>query len=176
MPRAEKNFEKRRTPVHLLNGTLCAAQRTLCCVLGAPRTLLNHSQTDERCVFLENYQTPTGVRVPPPLVPFLMGPKTSFFPFLHPAPPAPSATPVNKNPDALKQNLKPNPFAPGVGVPPRAFSRAFSSRATMSEMNHEQFQNRMCEKTKSWSEQGVRLSSTTPTTLRKAVRALLMVL
>jgi seryl-tRNA synthetase len=38
--------------VHMLNSTLCATTRTLCCIL-------------------ENYQTPTGVRVPDVLKPFL---------------------------------------------------------------------------------------------------------
>lgn len=44
---ATKNLEKgEKAPfVHLLNGTLCATQRTLCCIM-------------------ENYQTPEGVRVP----------------------------------------------------------------------------------------------------------------
>ncbi|KAF8063832.1 Serine--tRNA ligase [Scenedesmus sp. PABB004] len=46
--------------VHMLNSTLTATQRTLCCVL-------------------ENYQTPTGVRVPPALQPFLPG--IDFIPF-----------------------------------------------------------------------------------------------
>lgn len=43
----------------MLNGTLCATQRTLCCIL-------------------ENYQTETGVRVPTVLQP-LVG--TDFIPY-----------------------------------------------------------------------------------------------
>eukprot|EP00798_Chlamydomonas_sp_ICE-L_P002725 gene2725-12598_t len=46
--------------VHMLNSTLTATERTLCCVL-------------------ENYQTPEGVRVPPVLQPFMMG--IDFIPF-----------------------------------------------------------------------------------------------
>jgi seryl-tRNA synthetase len=46
--------------VHMLNSTLTATERTLCCVL-------------------ENYQTPDGVRVPPVLQPFMMG--IDFIPF-----------------------------------------------------------------------------------------------
>ena len=41
--------DKTKKYVHMLNGTLCATQRTLCCIL-------------------ENYQTPHGLRVPKVLV------------------------------------------------------------------------------------------------------------
>jgi len=44
----------------MLNSTLTATERTLCCVL-------------------ENYQTPDGVRVPKILQPFMMG--IEFIPF-----------------------------------------------------------------------------------------------
>ncbi len=43
----------------MLNGTLCATERTLCCIL-------------------ENYQTETGLRVPEVLVPFV---GVDFIPF-----------------------------------------------------------------------------------------------
>lgn len=46
--------------VHMLNSTLTATERTLCCVL-------------------ENYQTPDGIRVPEVLQPFMMG--IDFLPF-----------------------------------------------------------------------------------------------
>lgn len=46
--------------VHMLNSTLCATQRTLCCIL-------------------ENFQTPAGIRVPEPLV---TGVGTAFIPFV----------------------------------------------------------------------------------------------
>ena len=46
--------------VHMLNGTLCATERTLCCIL-------------------ENYQTDKGVKVPEPLRPFV---GTDFIPYV----------------------------------------------------------------------------------------------
>jgi hypothetical protein len=46
--------------VHMLNSTLSATERTLCCIL-------------------ENYQTPDGVRVPELLQPFMPG--VDFIPF-----------------------------------------------------------------------------------------------
>jgi seryl-tRNA synthetase len=53
--------------VHMLNATLCATERTLCCLL-------------------ENYQTDTGVRVPDVLKPFCGG--IDFFPFVRKMPKA----------------------------------------------------------------------------------------
>lgn len=47
--------------VHMLNGTLVATQRCMCCIL-------------------ENYQTPTGVKVPHALVPFMGGQEFLHFP------------------------------------------------------------------------------------------------
>ena len=44
----------------MLNGTLTATERTLCCIL-------------------ENFQTETGVRVPEPLIPYV---GTDFIPYL----------------------------------------------------------------------------------------------
>jgi seryl-tRNA synthetase len=51
-----KNLEKgQSTPfVHMLNGTLCATERTMCCIV-------------------ENYQTPEGLRIPEALQPFMGG-------------------------------------------------------------------------------------------------------
>mmetsp|Transcript_37805 Transcript_37805/g.97552 ORF Transcript_37805/g.97552 Transcript_37805/m.97552 type:complete len:132 (-) Transcript_37805:3569-3964(-) len=40
--------------VHMLNSTLCATERTMCCLV-------------------ENYQTETGIRIPEALRPFMMG-------------------------------------------------------------------------------------------------------
>lgn len=51
--------------VHMLNGTLCATERTLCCLL-------------------ENYQTPTGIIVPEVLRPWMDG--MDFIPFVKPKP------------------------------------------------------------------------------------------
>ncbi|PFH31446.1 putative seryl-tRNA synthetase, cytoplasmic [Besnoitia besnoiti] len=55
---ADKN---EKSHVHMLNATLVATQRCLCCVL-------------------ENYQTPTGVKVPRVLVPYMGG--AEFLPFV----------------------------------------------------------------------------------------------
>ncbi|KAL4434096.1 hypothetical protein ABPG75_000537 [Micractinium tetrahymenae] len=52
--------ENKKEYVHMLNGTLSATSRTLCCLL-------------------ENYQTPEGVRIPEVLQPFMMG--MDFIPF-----------------------------------------------------------------------------------------------
>lgn len=52
--------ETTKSFVHMLNSTLTATERTLCCVL-------------------ENYQTPDGVRVPDALKPFMAG--VEFIPF-----------------------------------------------------------------------------------------------
>jgi seryl-tRNA synthetase len=52
--------EEKKAFVHMLNSTLTATERTLCCLL-------------------ENYQTPDGVRVPPVLQPYMMG--IDFVPF-----------------------------------------------------------------------------------------------
>jgi len=49
----------------MLNGTLCATQRTLCCIL-------------------ENYQTEEGVKIPPVLVPYMGG--LDFIKYTHPIP------------------------------------------------------------------------------------------
>jgi seryl-tRNA synthetase len=46
--------------VHMLNGTMCATERTMCCIV-------------------ENYQTPEGVRVPKVLQPFMGG--IEFLPY-----------------------------------------------------------------------------------------------
>lgn len=48
----------------MLNGTLCATERTLCCIL-------------------ENYQTEKGVRVPDVLIPHV---GTDFIPYTQPMP------------------------------------------------------------------------------------------
>ena len=49
-----KKNEKEKKYVHMLNSTLCALPRTICCIL-------------------ENYQTPEGVKVPEALKPFMGG-------------------------------------------------------------------------------------------------------
>lgn len=56
---AQRDVEEKQY-VHLLNGTLCATERTMCCIV-------------------ENYQTPEGVNVPEALQPFMGGVK--FLPY-----------------------------------------------------------------------------------------------
>jgi len=60
----KKQNEKEKSYVHLLNGTLCATERTLSCIL-------------------ENYQTEKGVRVPEVLIPHV---GTDFIPYVNPVP------------------------------------------------------------------------------------------
>jgi len=58
-------YDKDAVFTHMLNGTLCATERALCCLV-------------------ENYQTDKGVRVPQVLVPFMLG--QEFLPFVKGAP------------------------------------------------------------------------------------------
>ncbi|GAA99881.1 uncharacterized protein L969DRAFT_104109 [Mixia osmundae IAM 14324] len=51
--------------VHMLNGTLCATERALCCIV-------------------ENYQTPEGVNIPEVLQPYMQG--RTFLPYTRPLP------------------------------------------------------------------------------------------
>jgi seryl-tRNA synthetase len=53
-----KSDEKRPQFVHMLNATLCATERTICCIL-------------------ENYQTDEGINIPEVLIPYMRG-KTSI--------------------------------------------------------------------------------------------------
>ncbi|CAK65803.1 unnamed protein product (macronuclear) [Paramecium tetraurelia] len=61
---AKKADEKEKKYVHMLNATLCATERTLCCIL-------------------ENYQTETGVKVPAVLQPYV---GKDFIPYVKPLP------------------------------------------------------------------------------------------
>lgn len=61
----KKSTDTTKRYVHMLNGTLCATERTLCCIL-------------------ENYQTDTGVRVPTVLKPYMDG--IDFIPFVYDKP------------------------------------------------------------------------------------------
>ena len=60
----DNKTDKNNEFVHMLNGTLCATERALCCIL-------------------ENYQTPEGVRVPKVLVPYV---GTEFIKYTQPMP------------------------------------------------------------------------------------------
>ncbi|KAH3766400.1 seryl-tRNA synthetase [Pelomyxa schiedti] len=69
----KKEGVKKKEYVHMLNSTLCATERTLCCLL-------------------ENCQTPQGIRVPAPLRPFLGG--VEIIPYTKPCPKRPSTVPA----------------------------------------------------------------------------------
>ncbi|PVU98801.1 hypothetical protein BB559_001265 [Furculomyces boomerangus] len=56
----KKMGDREKKYVHCLNSTLCATERALCCIL-------------------ENYQTPEGLRVPEPLIPYMGG--RDFIPY-----------------------------------------------------------------------------------------------
>ena len=62
--KGEDNLNARASYVHMLNSTLCATGRGICCIL-------------------ENYQTADGVKVPDVLVPFMGG--IDFMPFERPS-------------------------------------------------------------------------------------------
>lgn len=68
--------------VHMLNGTLCATERTLCCVL-------------------ENYQTPTGLKVPEPLIPFI---GQDFLPYVAKLLPQPKVEKAKKGKNEEKKD------------------------------------------------------------------------
>ena len=55
-----KQGEREKKYVHMLNGTLCATERTMCCIA-------------------ENFQTETGLRIPKVLVPYMQG--VEFIPY-----------------------------------------------------------------------------------------------
>ncbi|KAJ2498482.1 Cytosolic seryl-tRNA synthetase [Coemansia sp. RSA 1972] len=57
----KKMGDREKKYVHCLNSTLCATERALCCLL-------------------ENYQTPEGLNIPAPLVPYMGG--RDFVPFV----------------------------------------------------------------------------------------------
>ena len=67
-----KKGDTEHSHVHMLNSTLCATTRAMCCIV-------------------ENHQTADGVRVPEVLQPFLGG--IDFFPFMQPAPVIPTEKP-----------------------------------------------------------------------------------
>ncbi|KAJ2806131.1 Cytosolic seryl-tRNA synthetase [Coemansia helicoidea] len=57
----KKMGDREKKYVHCLNSTLCATERALCCLL-------------------ENFQTPEGLKIPPPLVPYMGG--KDFVPYV----------------------------------------------------------------------------------------------
>lgn len=61
----KKQGDSKKQYCHMLNGTLCATERALCCLV-------------------ENWQTPDGLRIPPPLQPYMQG--RDFLPFIRDLP------------------------------------------------------------------------------------------
>ncbi|KAK4056687.1 Cytosolic seryl-tRNA synthetase [Microbotryomycetes sp. JL221] len=57
----KKQGDTKKVYVHMLNGTLCATERALCCIV-------------------ENYQTPEGLIIPEPLRPYMQG--RDFLPYI----------------------------------------------------------------------------------------------
>ncbi|GAM18413.1 hypothetical protein SAMD00019534_015880, partial [Acytostelium subglobosum LB1] len=70
----KKQGQQQKKYVHMLNSTLAATTRVICCIL-------------------ENYQTEGGINVPKPLQPFMGG--TEFIPFVKPKPGKPKDAPKN---------------------------------------------------------------------------------
>ncbi|KAL2219731.1 seryl-tRNA synthetase [Thermoascus aurantiacus ATCC 26904] len=81
---AKKATDVRKTYVHALNATLCATERTLCCLL-------------------ENYQTEDGVIVPEPLRKYIPG-APEFLPYTKELPKESTSQKVKGN-----QNQRPDP-------------------------------------------------------------------
>ncbi|GAA6001438.1 hypothetical protein JCM10207_006667 [Rhodosporidiobolus poonsookiae] len=61
----KKQGDTKKVYVHMLNGTLCATERALCCLV-------------------ENYQTPDGIMIPEPLRPYMGG--RDFLPYVRQLP------------------------------------------------------------------------------------------
>lgn len=97
----KKNNETTKQYVHLLNSTLTATERTVCCIL-------------------ETYQTATGVTVPEVLRPFMMG--VDFLPFVNEPPKTPASL-QNKGGKAAggggkkDKGKKPDAAAPAAAEP-----------------------------------------------------------
>eukprot|EP01038_Epipyxis_sp_PR26KG_P005387 gene5387-7470_t len=95
----KKMGEREKKYVHMLNATLCATGRAICCLL-------------------ETYQTKDGVNIPEKLVPFMGG--ITFLPFVRDsklpanADKSQKATPVPASAPVLKEESKPTPV---VAVP-----------------------------------------------------------
>ena len=77
--------DKEKKYVHMLNGTLCATERTLCCIL-------------------ENYQTQDGLRVPEVLQ-AIVG--TDFIPYIEEEKPKEKKPQKQKEPKQPKEPKKP---------------------------------------------------------------------
>ncbi|CAE7724151.1 unnamed protein product, partial [Symbiodinium microadriaticum] len=95
----KKLGDREKKYVHMLNSTLCATGRAICCLL-------------------ETYQEPDGVRVPDVLVPFMGG--ITFLPFVRDSKGAPTVSGIPK-PVPAKPS-PPVPSKPAVAAQPAAGS------------------------------------------------------
>jgi len=101
--------------VHMLNATLCATTRTICCIL-------------------ENYQTPDGIRVPEVLVPFMGG--ETFIQFVNKLPassPSEKKTETNKQEQPKAEKTKQNEEKKELENVPSTATTATSSTQNLSE-------------------------------------------
>eukprot|EP01083_Nonionella_stella_P069348 184814_1 len=89
----KKMGDREKKYVHMLNSTLCATTRTICCIL-------------------ENYQTAEGVNVPEVLQPYCGGVK--FFPFVR-------EMPTNKTKTKMTKAAKQSPWEGPWGIQMRNF-------------------------------------------------------
>lgn len=98
---AKKQSDPVKVYVHMLNSTLSATERTLCCLL-------------------ETFQTETGVKVPECLQPFMMG--IDFLPFVKPPPSAKESKPKKgkqaASADKVVTPSTPSPSADAVASQP----------------------------------------------------------
>lgn len=116
----KKFGETEKKYVHMLNSTLCATGRAICCLL-------------------ETYQEPDGVRVPEVLVPFMGG--ITFLPFVRDSRNAPSIPPAvsskppaEKKAETSKPAAAPTPTAapaPAPSAPPPALAPASGPEAEL---------------------------------------------
>ena len=101
----KKMGDREKKYVHMLNSTLCATGRAICCML-------------------ENYQTPEGVRVPEVLQPYMGG--MDFLPFVRDAR-------ENKGPTSSKATKAPTPApAPAPATAPASAPAAAAAAAVKS--------------------------------------------
>jgi hypothetical protein len=98
----KKMGDREKKYVHMLNATLCATGRAICCLL-------------------ETYQEADGVRIPEVLVPFMGG--ITFLPFVRDAKPtdkssaAPAAAPKEKAEKAPAAPKEPKEAKPAAAAP-----------------------------------------------------------
>eukprot|EP00897_Mesotaenium_endlicherianum_P008380 jgi/Mesen1/7570/ME000392S06831 len=113
----KKMNEPSKQYVHLLNSTLTATERTLCCLL-------------------ETYQTEDGVKIPPVLQPFCMG--MDFIPFAKPPVAAAAAAPAKGGkgkkgaPSGAESRAAPENTSAAAAAPVAPFEASVPAPATPS--------------------------------------------